>query len=85
MGSVNCERADGCPWAHHAGMCANSCYATYSRELTAKWDREDADLEARGKYIGCPVCKQQVRFSCYHDGVDYSSVELPATGRPPGE
>jgi hypothetical protein len=52
--------------------------------LSEKWDREDAARAARGKYLGCPVCRQEVRFSCFHDGIDHQSVELdrPAPGPP---
>lgn len=58
-------------------MCVNQCYTVYSQALSAKWAAEDREREARGMYLGCPICKQRVRFTCYHDGHDHSSVELP--------
>lgn len=43
-----------------------------------KWPGDDQDrwLERRNAYLGCPVCKHEVRFTCHHDGHDYSSVVL---------
>lgn len=79
MQEIDCTRPGGCsdPWPTGARLCKTSCYHKYSTELSARWAAEDADREARGVYLGCPVCKQKVRFSCYHDGDDVSSVELP--------
>ena len=37
---------------------------------------QDAWMERHGLYLGCPICEQRVRNSCYHDGLDYSSVLL---------
>jgi hypothetical protein len=75
---IPCTAPRGCsdPWPTGARVCRRSCYHKYSTELSARWDAEAAERESRGKYKGCPVCKQKVLFSCYHDGVDYSSVEL---------
>jgi len=80
--SVECIHSAGCRWADKAGMCVNQCYTVYSQALSAQWAAEDAERASRGVYLGCPVCKQEVRFTCWHDGVDYSSVELPLPAPP---
>lgn len=74
-----CTNPNGCsdPWPTGARLCRRSCYHKYSTELVARRGREEAERTARGVYRGCPICKQKVLYSCYHDGVDYSSVDLP--------
>lgn len=74
---VECKQGRGdCAWKHHPMMCRKSCYNAYAAALVKRWTDEDAEREERGVYLGCPVCKQEVRFRCHHDGRDYASVEL---------
>jgi hypothetical protein len=82
--TVECIRSAGCRWADTAGMrvCVNQCYALYSQARSAQWAAEDDERTSRGVYLGCPVCKQEVRFTCWHDGHDHSSVELPLPAPP---
>lgn len=75
--SRDCVLRGGCCWeGKNRRVCSSSCEQRGARELSRRWAEEDAERKVRGKYLGCPICKQAVRFTCYHDGLDYSSVEL---------
>lgn len=75
---IACTHPSGCsdPWPTGARLCRFSCYHKTTSALVARLDAEKEERTARGKYMGCPVCKQEVLYSCYHDGQDISSVEL---------